>query len=809
VKIASLRVAGFARLTERAFVFSPGLNVVFGPNESGKSTLANAIVASLYGAERRKDAWRPWSGAPFATTLVYELENGDLIEVQRDFDRDAKGIRVYDRSGNDIASKVGNGKRLVPGEAHLGIPLDVFLNAACVKQQAIAIDEGKDAEPIAMHLARALSGGPKEDAALGAIRRLDEALREHVGTERMRKNTPLRTKREEAQQLDDRIRKARAQRDALDELRARIERATLQRTQLGKDAHEIDRRARAARAGTIAKRLAALREFREELAEMHASRAVFDDVADFQAEREGEFNDTFYAAELAQRAALDAETLAHDARLNASEEVELRARRADAGRLDAIEYGAIVEAAALASAARTKSSAAASEAASARRDGTGGKSFLGVILAIGLLALCVAIAFAIAHEWLGTGLALVVAFAFLAISFAQGRSRGARRRASERKQIIADDALGAERAAASAVAAVLDPLGIASVEELTRRREQLNVLEERDRAARRASERAAAARAAATECAQDFDRVARVIVPDITGERAGLRAAVAVRAARKRERDGVEAHVSALEMRKSTILGNDDEFALEAELDHLVRDGVRPTHDEAGASLRIIEAERDEIAHGLELATQTLARLEGELANAETHVADLAEMDEQAAYLAADIARLEAFERALSLAKATLETRTQEAHQAFAHRLEDYATHTFSAITAGRYAQLFVDPTSLEIRVRVPENGAIVSLDQLSAGTRDQAYLVVRFAMARMFGEGLERPPLLLDDPFAYWDAARIERCLPIVVRGAADGQTILFTSSAELAAAASASGATRIDLDMSARDRPLSPSPA
>ncbi|MFN2459990.1 MAG: ATP-binding protein, partial [Candidatus Velthaea sp.] len=121
--------------------------------------------------------------------------------------------------------------------------------------------------------------------------------------------------------------------------------------------------------------------------------------------------------------------------------------------------------------------------------------------------------------------------------------------------------------------------------------------------------------------------------------------------------------------------------------------------------------------------------------------------------------------------------------------------HALSTITRGRYGELFVDPSSLAIRVRVPETRAIVDLDQLSAGTRDQAYLVVRFAMARMFAEGLETPPMLLDDPFAYWDAARIERCLPIVMHNAGTAQTILFTASEDLARAADAHGAARINL--------------
>ena len=75
--------------------------------------------------------------------------------------------------------------------------------------------------------------------------------------------------------------------------------------------------------------------------------------------------------------------------------------------------------------------------------------------------------------------------------------------------------------------------------------------------------------------------------------------------------------------------------------------------------------------------------------------------------------------------------------------------------------------------------------------------------MARMFAEGLELPPLLLDDPFAYWDDTRIERCIPIIAHNAFDAQTILFTASPELAAVAERIGATRIDLVSAVSLRP------
>ena len=47
VKLRRLTIAGFGRLAGRTFAFADGLNVIYGPNEAGKSTLAAAIVASV------------------------------------------------------------------------------------------------------------------------------------------------------------------------------------------------------------------------------------------------------------------------------------------------------------------------------------------------------------------------------------------------------------------------------------------------------------------------------------------------------------------------------------------------------------------------------------------------------------------------------------------------------------------------------------------------------------------------------------------------------------------------------------------
>ncbi|MGB4444341.1 MAG: ATP-binding protein, partial [Dethiobacteria bacterium] len=46
--IEEVRLAPFGGFSDRRYCFKPGLNVVLGPNEAGKSTLVNALFAALF-----------------------------------------------------------------------------------------------------------------------------------------------------------------------------------------------------------------------------------------------------------------------------------------------------------------------------------------------------------------------------------------------------------------------------------------------------------------------------------------------------------------------------------------------------------------------------------------------------------------------------------------------------------------------------------------------------------------------------------------------------------------------------------------
>jgi hypothetical protein len=794
VKLRRLTIAGFGRLAGRTFAFSDGLNVVYGPNEAGKSTVAAAIVASLYGSGRRKEAWRPWDGGTYATTLFYELSDGRAFEVQRDYARDAKGVHVYDRDGNDIAGDVALGRTISPGDVHLRIPYDAFINASCVLQQSVGIDAERNA-PIATALARALDGGPKEDAALGAVRRLEDARKTHVGTPRSTVNNPLKSLRDALARRTAEAASARDRRDALAQLRERRAAMLAERERLTERRAGAELELKSLQAAELRSRLEGLRIYRDDLAALQAERARYDDVADFPAERIGELDAAFYAWRTAESAASTAESDAQVGQLTVVERSELAARRADAGTIDELEFQALRGAAEQATAARIAAAAAANEAAAARREGSGGRTLAGIALAVGAVFGVLALAMAIAHWWSFTEVfAAVAAVAFAVVAW-RSRERIRNARAAAQKQRVADESLSAERNASATVAAVLDRLGVTSIEDLTHRRERLAELQRMLANAERGNARAGELRDEERRAAAVFDRLADVLLPDVIGTREERRTIADDRAQRRRKRDGVDNGMAMLALQRSEILRDDDEFALVSERDALAAAGIVPAESYGRALRDEANAKIAELERAMRDAELTSATLTVELKLGENAIPELAPIEEDAERLRAEIAQLETFERALALAAATVSRLTHEAHQAFARRLETYAAEALHKVTGGRYSEIRVDPASFIVKARVPETGQIVDLESLSAGTRDQVYLIIRIAMARMFAEGLELPPLLLDDPFAYWDDVRIERCIPIIAHNAFDAQTILFTASPELAAVAERIGATRIDL--------------
>jgi hypothetical protein len=105
MRLHRLRVQNFAAIREMAIEFGPGLNILYGPNDLGKSTLADAIrlVLLLPHASTHCEPYRPWSGAsdPFVD-LTFETEAQRFWRVRKQFGKGGSSLLQESRNGQDF-----------------------------------------------------------------------------------------------------------------------------------------------------------------------------------------------------------------------------------------------------------------------------------------------------------------------------------------------------------------------------------------------------------------------------------------------------------------------------------------------------------------------------------------------------------------------------------------------------------------------------------------------------------------------------------------------------------------------------------
>jgi chromosome segregation ATPase len=78
VKVSRVKIEGFGKFQSREFNFLKGLNIIYGPNESGKTTLTQFILYTLSGFNSEEaEKYRPWNGDKFGGKVVLETKEGE------------------------------------------------------------------------------------------------------------------------------------------------------------------------------------------------------------------------------------------------------------------------------------------------------------------------------------------------------------------------------------------------------------------------------------------------------------------------------------------------------------------------------------------------------------------------------------------------------------------------------------------------------------------------------------------------------------------------------------------------------------
>ena len=169
----------FGRLDHDELTLSPGLNLLYAPNESGKSTWGAFIRTMLYGLSTRergpladKNRYAPWNGAPLQGRMDVSA-NGEGYTLLRETRRAASPMGEFTCTYTGTATPVPNITGQNAGETLLGVPREVFERSAFIGQNALTVEQDAELE---RRIAALITTGEEDTSYIESCDRLKKQL---------------------------------------------------------------------------------------------------------------------------------------------------------------------------------------------------------------------------------------------------------------------------------------------------------------------------------------------------------------------------------------------------------------------------------------------------------------------------------------------------------------------------------------------------------------------------------------------------------------------------------------------------------
>ena len=178
------------------------MNVVYGPNESGKSSWHAAIYASICGMRRARgrasrddqdfaDRHRPWNGRTWRVSAIIDLDDGRTLELDQRLGRGGLSTAT-DRHTNKQMTSAVEREGAVDVSTLLGLSRETAVATIFVRQ-ADVLRVLADASSLQEYLERAAATNAIDTTADEALARIAAYKRERVGLLRVGSRGPLAT----------------------------------------------------------------------------------------------------------------------------------------------------------------------------------------------------------------------------------------------------------------------------------------------------------------------------------------------------------------------------------------------------------------------------------------------------------------------------------------------------------------------------------------------------------------------------------------------------------------------------------------
>ena len=193
MQIKNIKINNYGKIKDKDISFSDNINVIYGENEAGKSTLMHFIINSLYGISKNKkgkeysdfEKYKPWSGEDFSGKISYELDNNKKYEIFRDFKK--KNPKIFNENMEDISKDFSINKSSGSEFFYEQTKVDeeLFLSTLVVNQQEIKLHK-QEQNVLIQKIANLVGTGEDNVSFKRAIDRLNRKQLDEVGTQKSR-----------------------------------------------------------------------------------------------------------------------------------------------------------------------------------------------------------------------------------------------------------------------------------------------------------------------------------------------------------------------------------------------------------------------------------------------------------------------------------------------------------------------------------------------------------------------------------------------------------------------------------------------
>ena len=107
MRLLELHIDGFGKFHDRTISFNDGINIIYGKNEAGKSTLHTFIRGMLFGIERGRGRaakndlytkYEPWENSGTYEGWLRLEKDGTIYRIERRFRKENKSLKIIDET---------------------------------------------------------------------------------------------------------------------------------------------------------------------------------------------------------------------------------------------------------------------------------------------------------------------------------------------------------------------------------------------------------------------------------------------------------------------------------------------------------------------------------------------------------------------------------------------------------------------------------------------------------------------------------------------------------------------------------------